>query len=200
MKKRIPYIIAFFGIAGLIYFTLAGGESAKEYEASVFDYRGEKEDYLRTNSGSPFALEGEEAGSFSYFPVNKKYKVVAKVEKIQKRQISIIQNNDGSSQRYLKYAWLQFELEGSVQKLLVLKPLFGSILFLGFADDTSGDTSYGGGRYLDIGEIKGDRATLDFNLAYNPYCAYSEKFQCPFPPKENILAVRIEAGEKDYEK
>ena len=200
MKKQVTYIIALIAIAGLIYFTLSGGESVEEFEASVLDHRAEKEDYLSTNSGSPFVQEGKEAGEFSYFPIDRKYKVTAKVEKIQKRQISMIQNSDGSSQRYLKYAWLHFEVDEQPQKLLVLKSMFDSALFLGFADDTSGDTSYGGGRYLDIGELKGDRLVLDFNLAYNPYCAYSAKFLCPFPPKENILTVKVEVGEKDYGK
>jgi len=199
MKKPI-YLIVPIAIAALIYFTLSGGESAEEFEASVLVHRAEKEDYLRTNSGSPFVQEGIEAGDFSYFPIDKKYKVTAKVEKILKRQILMIQNSDGSSQRYLKYAWLHFEINEIPQKLLVLKSMVDSSLFLGFADDTSGDTSYGGGRYLDVGELKSDRATLNFNLSYNPYCAYSPKFQCPFPPKENILAVKIEAGERDYGK
>ena len=198
--KKPAYIIALSAIVALIYFTISGGESAEEFEESVLAHRTEKEDYLRTNSESPFVQEGKQAGDFSYFPIDRKYKVTAKVEKIQKRQLSLIQNSDGSSQRYLKYAWLHFEIDDTPQKLLVLKSMFDSTLFLGFADDTSGESSYGGGRYLDIGELKGDRIMLDFNLSYNPYCAYSEKFQCPFPPKENILTVKIEAGEKDYSK
>jgi len=196
--KNPFYILTFTAIALLIYFTFFGGNSEESHRTSVLDHRAEKEKYLRTNSGSPFVQQGKEAGEFSYFPINKKYQVTAKVEKIQNRQISLIQNNDGSSQQYLKFAWLHFEIEEKKQKLLVLKPILGTGLFLGFADDTSGNTSYGGGRYLDVGEIKGDRLILDFNLAYNPYCAYSDKFLCPFPPKENILPVKIEAGEKDY--
>lgn len=200
MKKKITYGIVLSAVTALFYFTFIGGESAAEFEASVLAYRAEKVDYLRTNSSSPFVLEGEEVGDFSYFPIDRKYKVTAKVERIQKRQITLIKNNVGLSQRYLKYAWLKFEIDEQPQKLLVLKPLFDGALFLGFSDDTNGDTSYGGGRYLDIGELKGDRVLLDFNLAYNPYCAYSAKFQCPFPPRENILAVKIEAGEKEYGK
>ena len=198
--KRIVYFTVLIAILVMMFYSFSGNESQEEYQASVLEYRTEKEDYLRSNNESPFVQEKKEVGDFSYFPVDRKYKVSAKVEKIKKRQLTLIQNSDGTSQRYLNYAWLRFEIDRKPQKLVVLKSTFGTDLFLGFADGTSGDTSYGGGRYLDIEEIKGDRVTLDFNLAYNPYCAYSEKFMCPFPPKENILSVKIEAGEKDYEK
>ena len=72
-------------------------------------------------------------------------------------------------------------------------------LFLAFADATSGDETYGAGRYLDVKKVPGaTTVTLDFNKAYNPYCAYSDNFSCPFPPKENILSIPIKAGEKVY--
>jgi len=71
-------------------------------------------------------------------------------------------------------------------------------LFCGFADDTSGKGSYGGGRYLDVTIGKSNKTSLDFNLAYNPYCAYIDEYICPLPPPENILAIAIEAGERVY--
>jgi Uncharacterized conserved protein len=72
-------------------------------------------------------------------------------------------------------------------------------LFLPFADETSADETYGAGRYLDLKKTPGaSTMVLDFNKAYNPYCAYSDNFSCPFPPKENILKVAIKAGEKSY--
>ena len=72
-------------------------------------------------------------------------------------------------------------------------------IFIPFADSTSGEDTYGAGRYLELGEIKNDRVVIDFNYAYNPYCAYSIDFSCPLPPAENYLAVAIEAGEKNYD-
>jgi uncharacterized protein (DUF1684 family) len=77
-------------------------------------------------------------------------------------------------------------------------PLRGK-LFLAFADATSGIETYGAGRYLDVKKVPAATSIeLDFNLAYNPYCAYNENFSCPFPPKENVLKVAILAGEKSY--
>jgi uncharacterized protein len=72
-------------------------------------------------------------------------------------------------------------------------------LFLAFADATSANETYGAGRYLDLKKVPGATSILlDFNQAYNPYCAYSDGFSCPFPPKENILTIAINAGEKKY--
>jgi hypothetical protein len=72
-------------------------------------------------------------------------------------------------------------------------------LFVPFTDLTSGDGSYGGGRYIDVKISKGDSIILDFNKTYNPYCAYIANYSCPIPPKENDLLVRIEAGIKEFE-
>ncbi len=75
-------------------------------------------------------------------------------------------------------------------------------LFVPFGDVTSGFTSYGGGRYMDFTfqDIKNNKLSIDFNKAYNPYCAYTAGYNCPIPPKENLLTVAIDAGEKSYGK
>ena len=94
-------------------------------------------------------------------------------------------------------------MEGIENKLLILElmemgPQRGK-LFLAFADETSGDETYGAGRYLDVKKVPAATSVvLDFNLAYNPYCAYNDSYSCPFPPKENILKIPIKAGEKTY--
>ena len=75
-------------------------------------------------------------------------------------------------------------------------------LFIPFMDHTNGETTYGGGRYFDvmIGDIMDDKLVLDFNICYNPYCAFSDGYNCPVPPKENHLEVAIKAGEKMFNK
>jgi uncharacterized protein len=74
----------------------------------------------------------------------------------------------------------------------------GHGLFLPFRDSTSGNETYGAGRYLDIDAAANNTVTIDFNLAYNPYCAYNDAYSCPLPPGENWLTVAIRAGEKSY--
>ena len=122
-------------------------------------------------------------------------------ENYEGRKIIYLNTSNGKSERYLKFAWLKFSLDGQLLRLLVLKPLeFGNdkALFCGFADYTCGEGSYGGGRYLDVTIGKSNKTSLDFNLAYNPYCAYVDKYICPLPPPENILPISIEAGERAY--
>ena len=198
MNKIVRIAFAFVVVA-LIYYSMEGGKS-DDHEKSVLAERAKKEDYLRTGSESPFVKSGKEMGALSYFPIHEAYKVTARVEFVETRQMVRLGNSDGSVTNYLKYAWLHFKLHDQEQKLVVLKPQFGVGYFLAFTDATSAESTYGGGRYLDIGEIKGDRHTLDFNMAYNPYCAYSAEFSCPLPPRENALTVKVEAGEKDYGK
>jgi uncharacterized protein (DUF1684 family) len=80
-------------------------------------------------------------------------------------------------------------------------PLYASHLFLPFKDETNSDTSYGGGRYINLSshDIADNMLTIDFNKCYNPWCAYSDGYNCPIPPKENHFPFLIEAGEKNYQ-
>jgi len=80
--------------------------------------------------------------------------------------------------------------------------MYRDYLFLPFKDATNGDSTYGGGRYIDIrmSEINNNTLTIDFNKAYNPYCAYSDGFNCPVPPLENHLEVALEAGERKFKR
>ncbi|WP_425076938.1 DUF1684 domain-containing protein [Psychroserpens sp. S379A] len=105
------------------------------------------------------------------------------------------------------YGVLTFELKGQTFTLNVYQGKdtmkqegFEDYLFLPFLDDTNGDESYGGGRYIDLRIPEGDTIEIDFNKAYNPYCAYNEKYSCPIVPRANYLALRIEAGVKAFKK
>jgi uncharacterized protein (DUF1684 family) len=107
----------------------------------------------------------------------------------------------GTRQAYLRSGAFTFEIEGRSLKLIVYKSTedpYARSLFIPFSDETSGRETYAAGRYLDIEEQAGDDYELDFNMAYNPYCAYSEEYTCPIPPVENKLPVKILAGEKNY--
>lgn len=100
---------------------------------------------------------------------------------------------------------LSFELKGKIYRLnvyqgedLMQKEGFIDYLFLPFLDETNGVESYGGGRYIDLRIPEGDIIKIDFNKAYNPYCAYNDKYSCPIVPRENYLKTRIEAGVKAF--
>ena len=108
---------------------------------------------------------------------------------------------------YLKYGELVFNLKGGPFLLnfyqppdLIVMEGFEDYLFLPFLDETNGLESYGGGRYIDARIPEGNTIVIDFNKAYNPYCAYNDKYSCPLVPRENYLKTRIEAGVKTFAK
>ncbi|MCU0384014.1 MAG: DUF1684 domain-containing protein, partial [Cyclobacteriaceae bacterium] len=122
---------------------------------------------------------------------------------IENKKTIQLTTNDGEQKTYLEYAVAEFSVDNKKSSLLILEMIemgpFRGTLFLAFADATSANETYGAGRYLDIKKVPGSTSiTLDFNKAYNPYCAYTDKFSCPFPPPQNLLDIPILAGEKRY--
>jgi uncharacterized protein (DUF1684 family) len=106
---------------------------------------------------------------------------------------------------YVKYGELAFTIDGKPLKLNLYKNIelskkeeFKDYLFLPFSDTTNGKESYIGGRYIDMKVPKGDTVAIDFNTAYNPYCAYNYKYSCPIVPLENVLDIEINAGVKKF--
>lgn len=106
---------------------------------------------------------------------------------------------------YRTYGYLDFSIRDTTHRLYAYQnmaykdhPKYGNYLFIPFMDNTNGETTYEAGRYIDIDIPNTDSVTLDFNAAYNPYCAYYDRWSCPLVPFENSINVRIEAGEKKY--
>jgi len=109
-----------------------------------------------------------------------------------------IGTSDGQVRRYVRAATVQFSVEGEERTLTLLAADGRPGFFLPFRDATSGRETYGAGRYLDIDGIGDGTVEVDFNLAYNPYCAYDDAYSCPLPPHENWLDVPIRAGERTF--
>ncbi len=187
-----------------IYYSFSGGENSEAYVASIQTLRKEKDHNMRTASDSPFA--NDTANTFkglNYFPIDATYRIQARLTPIEQKKTISLPTSDGKQKSYLEYAYAEFEMQGERNKLLILEIMdmgpYRGTLFLAFADKTSAIETYGAGRYLDIKKLPGSTSvTLDFNEAYNPYCAYNNNFSCPFPPPENIVNIHIEAGEKTY--
>ncbi|MCB0442917.1 MAG: DUF1684 domain-containing protein [Flavobacterium sp.] len=142
-----------------------------------------------------------------FFPVNEMYFVNATFIRTKKEKPFEMKTTTLRRPLYVKYGELHFEIDGVACQLNVYqnvefakKPNYKNSLFLPFTDFTSGVESYGGGRYIDLEIQKGENWTIDFNQAYNPYCAYNEKYSCPIVPKENDLKVEIKAGVKAFKK
>ncbi|MCB0466119.1 MAG: DUF1684 domain-containing protein [Aequorivita sp.] len=142
-----------------------------------------------------------------FYPINEKFIVKAKFVRTPDEKPFLMPTTTSRTPEYVKYGEAHFSIDEKDFVLTLFKstqpydePGYEDYLFLPFTDLTSGDGSYGGGRFLDQRIPKGDTIVIDFNKAYNPYCAYSHRFSCPIPPKENDLLIRIEAGVKAFGK
>jgi hypothetical protein len=184
----------------LVFCQACSGQSPEEYIQGIEDHRVKLDDYMRTSSGSPFV--NQPFNGLQFFDIDQSYSVVAKVDKLEKLAYLEIPTSDGKEERYLKFGYAVFKLQDQEQKLLLLKKagVLGRVeqVFIPFSDLTNGESTYGGGRYLDVPYSNTPNINLDFNKAYNPYCEYNPKFSCPLPPVDNKLRIAIEAGEKSY--
>lgn len=143
-----------------------------------------------------------------FYPIDLKYRVAANFIRTPDEKPFLMPTTTDRLPEYVKYGEAHFEIDGKPLKLMLYKSTdswgdpekYGDHLFLPFTDLTSGDGSYGGGRFIDLIIPKGDTIIIDFNTSYNPYCAYNSKYSCPIPPRENDLLTRIEAGVKDFGK
>ena len=200
--SHVIIIILLISIIGFVYYSMRRGQSDEGYNKTILQEREDKNAFMKGDE-SPFKDTTEVFSGLKYFAPDLKYRVSANLEEVENNKVVILSTSDGKEQKYLEYAYAKFSMDGVDNKLLLLEimdmgPQRGK-LFLAFADATSAMETYGAGRYLDVKKVPGAGSiTLDFNLAYNPYCAYSDTFSCPFPPKENILKVAISAGEKTY--
>ena len=142
-----------------------------------------------------------------FYPIDSKYIVRARFIRTPNEKPFLMPTSTSRLPEYVKYGEAHFNLDGKELILSLYQNIdlakdseYAEYLFLPFTDLTSGNGSYGAGRYLDLQIPKGDSLIIDFNKAYNPYCAYNSKYSCPIPPEENDILVSIKAGVKDYNK
>lgn len=149
-------------------------------------------------------LEPDDRTAFKghdFFDINLKFRLLAKLHH-QEGPFFDMKTSSGKTKLYRVYGTIQFNIDEQVlsipvyqSKDLMNNPEYSDHLFLPFTDLTSGETSYGAGRYLGLRiPASGNEVLVDFNQAYNPYCAYSKRYSCPIVPPENDIPVRIEAG------
>ncbi len=152
-------------------------------------------------------LDSADIASFQgldFFEFNAECIISAKFKRLKKGEIIGFATSTSRISKYKEYGTLTFKHNGKKCKLIVyepaiINPAYPDHLFLPFKDLTNGDSTYGGGRYLNLSKKDiSKKMTLDFNYCYNPYCAYSDRFSCPVPPDCNHLKVEIKAGVKAY--
>ena len=194
---KLPFVLTFCILLPLLSVGQSYSEEIKKYQEQLnTEYKDPKE--------SP--LEKKERRKFTghpFFPIDESYRVEARFKKLDDPMTFKMKTSTDRQPVYDKYAIAEFELQGRIFHLTIyqshrLREMeeYKNHLFLPFTDLTNGDETYGGGRYLDLEIPTGDTVIIDFNKAYNPYCAYSHKYSCPIPLEENDLDIRIEAGIK----
>ena len=148
-------------------------------------------------------LTPEQQGRFSglaYYPENSALQFALTIDELNDEEKETIEmaNSTGDSQPYVRWGMISFHVDGEAATLTVYRDKDDGEFFLPFTDLTSGQSSYGEGRYVDVQPLHHGRFLVDFNSAYNPYCAYNPNWRCPMPPTENRLNVAIDAGEKSF--
>lgn len=176
------------------------------YTKDIQTQREAKDSAFLVENESP--LSGKQIDSFTglnYFPVNNEFAFDARLETFSEEQIIELKTSTDRLSEYKLYGFVFFDYMGKEHKLTAYQSvkhqedsLYDDLLFLPFTDDNSTVTTYGGGRYVDVKIPDGLHFILDFNKAYNPYCAYNHKWSCVIPPRENALDIAIDAGEKNY--
>jgi uncharacterized protein (DUF1684 family) len=160
-------------------------------------YREDRDEFFRSHYASP--LPGEDQQAFSglaYFPPDSSMLFTGRFKRSDDARIQIT-SSVGTSSAYHQMGMLRVEIAGSMYEFIVLDDGDGNA-FIAFGDATNGGTTYAGGRYVALDIAPGGLASIDFDIASNPYCVYDEEFVCPLPPVANRITVPIEAGEKMY--
>ena len=189
----------------VLFFTLSFfGQESEIKVAETFQNHLNKE-YADSLTSPLMAEDLVHFKGLDFYPITSDYVVSAKFVITKKEKPFKMKTSTARTPLYKKYGTLYFELEGKQLQLNVYqnielskKPGFKDYLFLPFSDLTNGKESYIGGRYIDFRIPKSDTVILNFNLAYNPYCAYNYKYSCPIVPLENDLDVAIKAGVKKF--
>lgn len=193
MKLFVVVIFALFSFAAQCQLT----------EAEILEQRSELEAELKDTSNH--MLDSMELANFEgldYFDFNADYQVFGTFTKDKGPKFEMPTSTDRLPV-YRRYGYFTFNIDSVEYTLTVYQNMalrkqkqYKDYLFIPFKDATTRNLTYGGGRYLDTQIPEGERMLVDFNRAYNPYCAYSHHYSCPIPPEENTLNIAIEAGEK----
>ena len=203
---KLINIIIYTVIIGLgaaaVVIGVVTSDNDSAYARGILQHRQEVADFLLQSPQSPIPLSDRDGTiGLRYYEPDRSYEVEAKLTLVATAPPLTLLTSADTEEVYYPHSHVVFELAGVQQRLLLLQSRESQAsnrLFLAFTDETSGSETYAGGRYLDVYPQGEETVTIDFNLAYNPYCVYDAQYICPVPPPENRLTVPVHAGEKNY--
>jgi uncharacterized protein (DUF1684 family) len=170
-------------------------------ESRLSRFRKRKDDYFREGDQSPLSHEQRhQFDGLAYFEENPALAFELEIDTAGEgvgERLSLA-TTDGVVKEFIRAGTVHFEADGSPVTLTIFRDVGRGSYYLPFRDGTAGEETYEVGRYLEPHSRPNGRLVVDFNYAYNPYCAYGEGWSCPIPPRENVTKVRIEAGEKEF--
>ena len=174
-----------------------------DYAFGLEQARKEKDHWFREDHDSPIPHEARHGfRGLRYYPVDPGLRFRVRLAVFPEQEVLTFPTSKGTEQQYFRHGFFEFPVEGQTIRLNAYKAVHShgrhESLFVPFRDATSGKETYGAGRYLDLEVEPSGVYDLDFNRAYNPYCAYSDDYVCPLPPPENWFPVPIRAGEKTW--
>jgi len=196
-RRNSAYLIATVGaifLAIIIYTQLASNPT--QYETKLAQKRAQKDFQFKNSPESPIDREAkEDFEGLRYFPISPVYRLEAQLIPDVQPDTLTLMTTQGTDYQVVEAGKVTFSLQGGTYALRAFRYLEPgkNELFIPFQDLTSGVSTYGGGRYLDVPNTT--PLILDFNTAYNPYCVYSSRYVCPLPPAENRLPLEIRSGE-----
>jgi uncharacterized protein (DUF1684 family) len=169
--------------------------------AELQSHREEQQDFYKGKS-SPLTERQRGGFALKFFEPNPDFRIKARYYPEPMKETVTIATTTGKQEKMLRHGKVRFTYMGEVQELTLLQQQSTQLqamnppLFLGFTDFTNGVSTYGGGRYLEVALPQNDSIIIDFNRAYQPYCAYNETYSCPVPLRANRLFFEVEAGER----
>ncbi len=195
---RFLFVLFLLAFAGLNSFAQSDAAAISQIEMFQSQLNA---DYKNPDESPLPAEEIPHFKGHSFFKVDLKYRVKASVELLSNQDTVSFPTTAGKFKKYIPYAKLSFKIDDTSNVLYVYQSValmqqeeYKDFLFLPFTDKSNGFGSYGGGRYIDLRIPAGNEMIIDFNQCYNPYCAYSNAFNCPIPPEVNRLKMVIPAG------
>jgi uncharacterized protein len=206
MKKYILNVLAIALLSGMFSCKM---DSSDPYVQKIKKARFSKDSFYKSSPESPMDPKAKkELIALDYYEPDSTYHLTAHLELFEVPKSIMIMRTNSAAEEFYNLGNVVFKLKGTEYKLPVYQsakyvkdPALANELFCPFTDETNGKETYKSGRFMDLTrKIGNNDIELDFNMAYNPYCAYNHDYNCPIPPPQSHLNTRIEAGEKAYKK